>query len=175
MQTPDRINIRVYKRLPIGTILIWNTQSLNDEQRLNFRVQVRRMTDSHWIVPPMEAPDVTKMNSVLDGQTDTVMIKHEGSIGEETPFIAKITYGKIDLREASIKVAGRSSNTPYVKPVRTASGVYALPVDLANLPLVKTEHGVMALPVVIVGDYRGGTPLPPQSLIKEAAPKDDDN
>ena len=148
MQPTGRINIRVYKRLPVGTILIWNTQGLTDDQRRDFQVYVHKLTDNTWTQPVLGKPDVAKMGSVLDSNTDTTMIMHDDAIGEDTPFIVKITFGKMEVREASVKVAGRNSHIPFLKPIRTRSGTYALPV-------------------VIVDDLRGGTPFPDQPLVKD--------
>jgi hypothetical protein len=70
------------------------------------------------------------------------MIMHKMGLEEDTPFIAKFTFGTgLDVKEASVRVHGANSHMPFIKPIRTRSGVYALPI-------------------VIVDDLRGGLPLP---------------
>lgn len=162
---PNRINVRIYKRLPTGTIVIWNTDVLTQEQKDNVLVGVRRITDNKWLVPICSTPDVARMGNVMDGNTDTIMIVHDERINEDTPFIIRLTFGKVEQREATLRVSGKSG-APYIKPIRTASGVYAMPIEWPNLPLVRARDGTMALPVIIIDDYRSGTPLPPQPLEK---------
>jgi hypothetical protein len=150
----NRIQIKVHKRLPQGTILIWETRALTAEQKSQYALRVRRITDQQWLVPGTALPDLDKMKNVMSNQHQTIMILHDEFLREDTPFIAKFTFGKVAAREASVKVAGRGSQAPYVKPIRTQSGIYAMPV-------------------VIVDDYRGGMPLPDQPLTKKEEDAED--
>jgi hypothetical protein len=136
MEADNRINIRVYKRLPGGTILIWNTDLLNQEQREHSQVRIKRMTDQSWVVP--RTASSRDLGVVMtDTDTDSVAIMHNEDLSEDTPFIAKIMFGRMEIREAAVKVAGRNSHMPFIKPIRTDGGVYAMPVHLINVTELK--------------------------------------
>lgn len=155
----DGIKVRVCARNTTETILIWNTQNLTDEQKANTKVAIRSLTDNKWIYPEVFKPDISKLASA-DTHTDAIAIRHTDLIHQDTPFQVKLTFGIDSFREVGVKVAGKNTMLPYIKPIRTASGIYALPVELSNLTLVDIMYQgqrISAIPVVIVGDYSGGT------------------
>jgi len=131
MDSDNRINIRVYKRLTAGTILIWNVNLLSPEQRQNIQVRIKKLTDSQWLAPQV-CPSTDLGITMADGFTDAVVILHDEDLTEDTPFIAKILFGTNDIREAAVKIAGRNSHMPFIKPIRSDNGTYALPVHLVN-------------------------------------------
>jgi len=159
----DKVNIRVVSRTKEQTILIWNTQPLTAEQRVNYKVTCRLMTSDTWLTFPSVSPAPALVGKFMDGNTDAVAITHNAVLQEDTPFLARITFGLTDLKETSIKVAGKNSAMPYVKPIRTSTGVYAMPIDWPNLNLIDVIYNgqkIKALPVVIVADQSGcSTPV----------------
>jgi len=141
----EKINIRVYKRGHRGTILIWNTDPLTSEQAKMKRVYVRLDGDEKWYEPETGMPDTLRMDKVMDGHTDTIMVAHDDRLTEETPFEVKITFGEgTELKDSSLLVEPKNQHKAYVKTERhqLANGqfVYADPAYIIGVhPIVLEE------------------------------------
>ena len=131
MEDKDRVNIRIAKRLPVGTILHWSTELLSPEQQAKFEVRIKFMTSAQWVTPHITTAD--NMGFVKGINSDAIMILHDEELTQDTPFMAKLVFGVTEFREASVKIAGRISHMPFLKPIRTADGTYALPTCIVNV------------------------------------------
>ena len=131
----NKINIRVYKRGYKGTILIWNTDPLTEDQRRNAKVLVRPEGFDNWIEPETGMPDTVRMGKIMDGRTDTVTVVHDDAFTAETPFSVKILFG--DGIEAMLDVEPKNQHRAYVKTERyqLANGqfIYADPAYVIGI------------------------------------------
>jgi hypothetical protein len=139
----NRVNIRVYKRGYKGTILIWNTEPLTEEQRAKVQVVVR--TDGDWFKPELGAPDTVRMGKIMDGHTDTVMVVHNDALTADTPFSVKLVFGDgPTAKEATLDIEPKNQHKAYVKTERyqltNGQFVYADPAFIIGAhPVVMEE------------------------------------
>lgn len=112
------IKLRV-KRDEIETIVIWNTNLLTPEQRMQPNIDVQIMGSLGWFTPQLTTPDLrNKMSTAIDGPTDARAIKHEGSLNEGATFRIRLSFGsKLDY-ETFLDVKPRGEHTGHVKVVR---------------------------------------------------------
>ena len=135
----NKVNIRVYKRGFKGTIFIWNTDPLTDEQRRNYVVYVRRTPQEDWIIPETTMPDVLRMGRVKDDKTDTIMVMHNEQITMETQFMLRLVFGKgeTDFKESFLTVEPANAHKMYTKPERvvlpTGKTVYAENANVVSM------------------------------------------
>ena len=132
----NKINIRVYKRNEVGTILIWNTDPLSADvrQQPNFEVQIE---DGSWIVPKVQIPDVQRMGRVIDSKTDTTMIQHTAELNEKTKFVFRLSFGPRHEFSTLLEVQPRNEYQGHYKIVRVPKPnyrvVYAAPAFVVGL------------------------------------------
>jgi hypothetical protein len=112
----NKINIRVYKRGYKGTILIWNTDPLTEDQRRRVKVNVKVDGSEQWEEPETGMPDTMRMGKIMDGKTDTVTIMHNDQLTAETSFSVKLDFG--DGVEAFLDVEPKNQHKAYVKTER---------------------------------------------------------
>ena len=137
----NKVNIRVYKRGYKGTILIWNTDPLTEEQRKNAKVTVRPEGSEQWIEPMTGMPDTIRMGKIMDGRTDTITVVHDDNFTADTPFSVRIDFGDM---VAELDVEPKNQHKAYVKTERyqLANGqfIYADPAYVIGLhPVVREE------------------------------------
>ena len=131
----SKINIRVYKRGYKGTILIWNTDPLTEDQRRSAKIFVKPEGFDNWIEPETGMPDTVRMGKIMDGRTDTVTVIHDDAFTAETPFTVRIVFdGDI---EAMLEVEPKNQHRAYVKTERyqLANGqfIYADPAYVIGI------------------------------------------
>jgi hypothetical protein len=131
----NKINIRVYKRGYKGTILIWNTDPLTDDQRRRVKVWIKPEGSETWEEPETGMPDTVRMGKIMDGKTDTVTIVHNDQLTADTSFSVRLAFG--DGVEAFLDVEPKNQHKAYVKTERyqLANGqfVYADPAYVIGL------------------------------------------
>jgi len=116
----DKVNIRVYKRGFTGTILIWNTHPLTDEQRKSRTVYVRLSETEDWFIPKLGMPDIPRMGRALEEKNDTVMILHDERIDAKTGFELRLIFGdgESGYFEAKMRVEPSNTHKAHTKPER---------------------------------------------------------
>ena len=138
-----KVNIRVYKRGYKGTILIWNTEPLTEEQR--GKVQVVTRTDGDWFKPELGTPDTLRMGKIMDGHTDTTMVVHNDALTADTPFSVKLIFGDgPSVKEAVLDIEPKNQHKAYVKTERyqlvNGQFVYADPAFIIGMhPVIMEE------------------------------------
>jgi hypothetical protein len=137
----NKVNIRVYKRGYKGTILIWNTDPLTEEQRKNAKVFVRPEGCNDWMEPQTGMPDTIRMGKIMDGKTDTITVVHDDNFTAETPFAVKIDFGDMT---AELEVEPKNQHKAYVKTERyqleNGQFIYADPAYVIGFHPVVTEQ-----------------------------------
>lgn len=112
----NKINIRVYKRGYKGTILIWNTDPLTEEQRKNYVLSIKMEGSDVWTTPETGMPDTVRMGKIMDGRTDTMMVMHNEQLTADTPFSVRLSFGE-DV-EAYLDIEPKNQHKAYVKTER---------------------------------------------------------
>jgi hypothetical protein len=140
----NKVNIRVYKRGYKGTILIWNTDPLTEDQRKNAKIFIRPEGVESWIEPQTGMPDTVRMGKIMDGKTDTVTVIHDDNFTADTPFSVKIEFG--EGVESVLDVEPKNQHKAYVKTER---------YQLANGQFIYADPAyVIGLHPVVIDDLR---------------------
>jgi len=150
--TNDQVRIKVYSRTREGTIVFWNTDVLSKEQKENMSILIKQMGETNWVPARTAQPNTALMRPMDYNVISTVMILHDKSIDEHTPFDLQMSFGKTEVRNASITIEDKAAHTSYVRPKKTTSGEYAMPITSSDM--ITLEDGTRGIPVIIVGDLR---------------------
>lgn len=140
----NKVNIRVYRRGFKGTILLWNTHPLTDEQKRNMAIYVKGPEDQGWWIPQTAMPNIQQMGKVMDGKTDTITIVHDDKITANAAFQIKLVFGKgeTDFKEAIIDIEPSNTHKMYTRPERivlpSGKTIYA-----ENARIVDIEDSVL--------------------------------
>lgn len=136
--TASEIHVRVPLRSRIGTTIIWNTDSLTEEERKCVTVQVRLGADQSWFVPKTTQPPMQgNLAKLMDGHTGAIMIPHmvTGRIFDSTRFDLCLMFGREGKKNAFLEISPLNAYTPFTKPKLIevdGQKVYTEPVYIAG-------------------------------------------